>query len=399
MGSIISLGIGRFEIDWGKNAFFRNHSNLFLPGDIRPVPYYYADDCEETLPGFARQLSSVVRRLELLGFTLSACRKQFDEARQYAPEGYLEPAISFDLFARALAKVDVDRVRLPDEPATYDLYEYVVQSILNDPEFTQTAPELESLTRDDGTFFNNLHPYVVLRLLAEAPLNLQKDVCWRYADVVEGGWVQQEDLYERLADEDRYLIVTEGSTDTAVLKKTLPLLEPDVADFFYFVDMTKNYPFTGTGNVVNFCRGLSKIRIQNRVIVVLDNDSAGRVAFDNIRQLDLPPRMRVMTLPRLARMQSCHTLGPSGESVEDVNGRAVSIECFLDLRFGPPGDPRVRWTRYDSKADTYQGELVQKDKYVKASLDAIGRDRSYDLTKLAKLWSAILDVCAADPEQ
>jgi hypothetical protein len=151
---------------------------------------------------------------------------------------------------------------------------------------------------------------------------------------------------------------------------------------------------TGTGNVVNFCRGLARIRIQNRVIVILDNDCAGRAAFDRICQLDLPPRMRVMTLPVLDTMRSCRTLGPAGESLEDVNGRAVSIECFLDLRFGPAGEHKFRWTGYDSAADTYQGELIQKEQYLRASFDAIGRDRSYDLTNLATLWSAILEVCA-----
>ena len=43
-------------------------------------------------------------------------------------------------------------------------------------------------------------------------------------------------------------------------------------DFFDFVDMTENYPFTGAGNLYRFCQGLARIRIQNRILVVLDND-------------------------------------------------------------------------------------------------------------------------------
>ena len=30
MGSLVTLGVGRLEVDWGKNNFFRNHSALFL---------------------------------------------------------------------------------------------------------------------------------------------------------------------------------------------------------------------------------------------------------------------------------------------------------------------------------------------------------------------------------
>ena len=29
MGSMITLGIGKMEIDWGKNNIFNNHSCLF----------------------------------------------------------------------------------------------------------------------------------------------------------------------------------------------------------------------------------------------------------------------------------------------------------------------------------------------------------------------------------
>ena len=90
-----------------------------------------------------------------------------------------------------------------------------------------------------------------------------------------------------------------------------------------------------------------------------------------------------MTLPNLDDMQSCCTLGPGGESVEDVNGCGVSIECFLDLRYGSTDTPRVRWTGYNSALDSYQGELVNKDQYIRASLEAIGRDKDYDYTKLS----------------
>jgi hypothetical protein len=33
MGSMITLRLGRLEVDWGKNSFFRNHSPLFAKID------------------------------------------------------------------------------------------------------------------------------------------------------------------------------------------------------------------------------------------------------------------------------------------------------------------------------------------------------------------------------
>jgi hypothetical protein len=61
MGSMISLGLGQLEVDWGKNNFFTNHSKLFLKGDIAPAIYYYAEGREESQPAFVRRKPTSVR--------------------------------------------------------------------------------------------------------------------------------------------------------------------------------------------------------------------------------------------------------------------------------------------------------------------------------------------------
>ena len=40
---MITLGIGRMEIDWGKNNIFTDHSALFKPSDVKDIPYNYVD--------------------------------------------------------------------------------------------------------------------------------------------------------------------------------------------------------------------------------------------------------------------------------------------------------------------------------------------------------------------
>ncbi len=42
MGSMISLAVGRLEVDWEKNNGFVDHSPLFQAGDVAQIPYYYA---------------------------------------------------------------------------------------------------------------------------------------------------------------------------------------------------------------------------------------------------------------------------------------------------------------------------------------------------------------------
>jgi hypothetical protein len=207
--------------------------------------------------------------------------------------------------------------------------------------------------------------------------------------------VDQSCLYEPLPASKRYLIVTEGSSDTNILKKSLGIVAPDVADFFEFIDMAENYPFTGTGNVVRFCEGLAKINIQNRVLVVLDNDTAGCSAAQKLARLKLPAQICVMLLPELENFNRIRTLGPNGEGFENVNGRASAIEAFLDLGFGGLPQPTVRWTSYDKQQDAYQGELISKDDYVRVFFEGAGKS-GYDMSGLKFLWKNILSRCCSE---
>ncbi len=105
--------------------------------------------------------------------------------------------------------------------------------------------------------------------------------------------------------------------------------------------------------------------------------------------------MRVTCLPSLDEFTTVKTLGPSGESVEDVNGRAVAIECFLDLKYKSNADAVIRWTSFNRELDSYQGELVNKDRYTRAFFDCAGKVPQYDLSKLSYLWKYLLSKCAA----
>jgi hypothetical protein len=398
MGSIISLGVGRLEIDWGKNNYFHNHSPLFFREDIKPEIYYYAEGVQDVKPAFSRPLRKVLPRLDLLGYSLPKCRALYDSLASDIADYYPDPEISFDMLRRVLGQVDVAKMQMPEDiHQDYDLGEYAAKVILNDPEFTKTEAHLASLTRDDGTFFENIHPYIILRLLGENPANLDQNVIWRFQDVLESGWISEDlsDLYKGLDDEERYLVVTEGSSDSSILKAALPLVAPDVADFFNFIDMSENYPFTGTGNLFRFCQGLTAIRIQNNILVVLDSDVAGLETLGKIRRLSMPQNFHVTCLPPLAEFSTFKTLGPSGESVEDVNGRAVAIECFLDLKYESNVDAAVRWTSFNRELNSYQGELANKERYIRTFFGFAGRNPQYDLSKLSYLWKHLLSECVA----
>jgi hypothetical protein len=159
--------------------------------------------------------------------------------------------------------------------------------------------------------------------------------------------------------------------------------------------MEENYPFTGSGNLYRFCQGLCSIGIQNKMVIVFDNDTEGVEKYHLVKQLKLPDQMSIMRLPDLPEFNDFECIGPNGITRESINGRAVSIECFLD--FSKVGyQPRVRWTSYNPRTCTYQGEIEHKQEYVKSFLRLKGDD-TYDAYKLTVLLSSLYHTCIDTP--
>jgi hypothetical protein len=398
MGSMISLGVGRLEIDWGKNDVFRNHSKLFLPGDNKEATYYYANGVTYKQPAYLRKLSSVKNRLDLLGYSIEHCRQSYEQNKPITMiHDNEEEVIPFDLFSKIITSIDINKIPLAKEDSDYfDYGEYVVRCIFNNSEFKNKHPNLGNMSINAGKIYENLDPYITLRLLAENQTNLPKQVVWGYADVVEGGWVSEDQIYEGLDVSDCYTIVTEGSSDTNILKKSLELFSADTFDFFNFIDMSENYPFTGVGNIYRFCQGMIKIGIQNKIIILLDNDTAGLEIYNKIILLDMPYNIKVLLLPNLDDCCKIETIGPSGKSIEDINGRALSIEFFLDLQHNKGSKPAVRWKTYNEALRQYQGELINKDDYTKSFLK-LNSFRKYNTSKLRYLCNYVTESCSRVP--
>ena len=197
---MISLGLGHLELDWGKNEFFRNHSALFLPTDVRAATYYYADNVVQHRPALVRKLRDVVRRLELLGYTQGECRRLYEAAVAAVPGYYPPMALSFEQFSRALLRLKPADVTLR-EGVDYEIGE-LASAILRDPEFTRADDAFSRLGPDEAEFFGNLDPYITLRLLAENLANLDLEVTWRFADVVDGGYVEEDAFYEGIPESE-----------------------------------------------------------------------------------------------------------------------------------------------------------------------------------------------------
>ena len=205
-----------------------------------------------------------------------------------------------------------------------------------------------------------LNPYLLLRLLAENPVNRETEVIWQYGPLVENGWAKTEEFEPHARRTETFLIATEGSSDAHILRHALELLRPEILDFFRFIDVTERHPFAGTGNLVKFAEGLAKIDVQNQTLFVFDNDVEGVEAYGKVAALALPPNMRARLLPDLEAFRAFPTRGPEGDGVADINGRGAAIECYLDHRLKAFAPPRVIWTNYKEDLGVYHGALEHK---------------------------------------
>ncbi|MBN8500915.1 MAG: hypothetical protein J0M19_07175 [Sphingomonadales bacterium] len=420
MGTEIDLTVGRITLDWSKNSKGIDHGILFQPSDLTrrktdQIRYeYYADKSDEELAPneatFARHLRNVLPRLNLLGHTLETARTEYEaavvEAIEYSSYGDEPAKTSADYMTFEEFCAFSSQFRIDDLDTTYiDLDNRDEEDRLARGRFDALRGEFARIPHAeyDNTFWsersyfgsevNILSSYAMLQIFGLNEQNLDTEVLWQFGPLVESGWASASAFVAGARRSDQVLVATEGTSDTRVLRRAIDLLEPDIADFFRFIDVDQSHPFPGTGNLVKFAEGLVQIDVQNRIVFVLDNDAEGIAAHQKIEAMRKPPNMRTMILPELQEFEAFPTRGPEGATTSDINGRAAAIECYLDLNLPGRPPPSVTWTNYKLDLDRWQGALDHKDTYLRRFLKT---DReallagSYDVRKLRLVLDALM---------
>jgi hypothetical protein len=103
---------------------------------------------------------------------------------------------------------------------------------------------------------------------------------------------------------------------------------PATAQLFVFDFDTLAVP-GGVTSVLNTLKALISVGIANRVVALLDNDTAAHAAVQAAKLGKLPQNVRIGFLPRLSSAENYLTLGPTGMTAMDINGLACSIELFF----------------------------------------------------------------------
>ncbi len=419
MGTEITLDVGGVSITYSKNHPGTDHGSLFQEQDRKPVRsdqlnYDYCDSAEEyptsAEMAFTRPLKDVVPRLELLGFNLSHVQREYESIAESCREG------------RAFLN---DTEPLPDLMSFAEFRQFAIEYPLESLDntfllggeneekipgrFADTPrdripehPYLDNPAHSERGFFvglvNILHPYSVMRLLAEGKANENASVVWQYGPLASAGWATGQEFVPSARRTETFLIATEGTSDVHILKHALALLRPRIADFFRFIDISQSHPFSGAGNLVKFAEGLAKIDVQNQVIFLFDNDAAGLEAHQRLSKITLPTNMRGAMLPEFEAFREFPAQGPEGLQMTDINRRAAAIECYLDLNFGNQTKAEVRWSAYNTTLGVYQGALEHKESYVKEFLKQTPKtiaDGSYKATGIEAVLDLLIAECTA----
>jgi len=424
MGTEISLSVDGVDVCWSKNHMGIDHGSLFQHDDRKRSKsdqvnydcYEFEDDADliKMEMGFSKLLKDVVPRLELMGVTLEQVSKEYELVAEESNETRKQLAESeettfcmpFEHFLKLAKRIDIgsldnsyDDGSVDKEPAEYGTKFIDEETLKTIPSYDPYDAMVYSEQSLVSHILDCLNPYSALRLLAENKNNLLQEVKWQYGPLVENGWANVSMFQPCARRKQKFLIVTEGHTDVEIIDLAIKILRPEIYDFFSFIDMTEGHPFGGTGNLQKFAKGLAQMDVHNQTLFLYDNDTEGLSAYRNTNKLNLPNNMRVSMLPELDEFSSFETIGPSGKSKIDINGKAVAIECYLDLyRSGLPEEPVIRWSGYKGDVKQYQGALIGKDKYKDNFLGYSSRqllEGDYDLSKLKKVVDAIFQECVA----
>lgn len=249
MGTEISLSLAGTDLAWSKNHRGMDHGALFQEQDRKPVRCdqidYQQNDEEgvDTRPyemAFASKLRDMLPRLELLGYTIALARASYErrvetwrEEQAAMSDEEDEPAardpLDFDAYLALatrypLTELDDSFVRGDSDRA---------KGRFGDEKEFERLPlgwDYDDSAYSERSYFASavdlLHPYLMLRIFAENPINCDAHVIWQYGPLVENGWAATSEFNGDARRTETFLVATEGSSDAHILHHALALLRP-----------------------------------------------------------------------------------------------------------------------------------------------------------------------------
>ena len=387
MSSYASVYVHGAEVFTWRNEIDPTFLFLFTSRDVKRVPKEpeeMSDDEDVETILLTTSARILADRLDVLGIG----RNAVEVALREAVEGELEStrrfrqSLSDDWVDRKKAELGIDRKLGVLDGMSLTAWNELLAAALSAPEKPEKRDfrdptSLEELLR----IWEEYDPWYLLRavLLSCKP---DDDISLDVTELIAGGWmdggfhpqsVATEHFSYALANGSPAVIITEGSVDRAALEATVRIRYPHLLSFIKFYDFGDGAEGSAAAGIRTL-KSFAAAGISNRVVLILDNDTAARDAQRALRSAKLPKHYTVLRYPELELAKEYPTLGPGGLSEMDVNGLAGSIELYFGtdvLRRDDGNMSPVQWRSYIEGVGAYQGEIIDKVKVQKRFRDKV----------------------------
>ncbi len=331
------------------------------------------DDNYEEVVEYREKAKYVKQRLDIIGFNIERVKREFNEVKVLEVEKLKELSEDdeHNLWTKEIEILNT---------STFEDYLTAFKTIMNSnihPVYyigknPDSSPLIKYILEDNEEFYWSF-PCNDFRCFLRALLEVSPDntdVIQDITDLVNSGYYQPSDkvchlsLEELIGDyatSSKIIVLTEGSTDTEFLKGSLKLLYPHLYDYFTFMDFGFRPP-GGLGPLVNAVKSFAGAGIENRIIALFDNDTAAYSAIDSLKDIGIPNNIVITHYPDIEIAESYPAIGPNGQTMQNINRLACSIELYLgsDILKQDGEYIPIQWKGYDKKIKRYQGELLNK---------------------------------------
>ena len=280
----------------------------------------------ETAIEYSCPAHQAIDRLDVMGFSIRRVRESFEARRQLKldelesrAKHYVTPdilvglwndqknvlkAVTFDNYADAFAKIIAGGL-MPNRFKGHkkEGLDPIIKYILHEND------DLFGFYRDE-------------RLLLRLACNLVGSETRVVQDITElvgaGYYGNDENVCEAAihgltadhAENAPRIILTEGSTDRAILKEALSILYPHLAEYYSFLEFNSSRSPGGAGHLVSLVKALAGAGVTNRIVALFDNDTSAREATRTLKPLSLPSNIVVLHYPELELLRDYPTPSP-----------------------------------------------------------------------------------------
>lgn len=372
------IGATKYDVDDGLMQFFRPSDKHVLQGKLETLPFQmrrWAEHVEQeddiTVVFYQCSGNALRSRLELRGYSREVAKKAFEMGLQAEIDHFSSYDDRYkEMFGptNLLQSMDVEQ--------WLAALRVIRAEGLNRSHWDNDSKEHEGtligyMLKKDWYGCPSPDPNVAIRLILDVcPEN--DDFIYDLTDLISsGGFSADEDfvaysLARSFSDNSataKTIVLTEGRSDSWIISESLKLLDPDISEYFTFMDFEAARIVGGASSLANIVKAFAAAGIVNRVTSIFDNDTAAEVAVRSLRNMRLPQNIRVLKLPDFGPLREYPTVGPTGLNSMDVNGIAGSIELYLgtDILSDETGAlTPVQWTGFEASLKRYQGEVLSK---------------------------------------